>query len=549
MRKLNLLTLGKDSVFWTIASAMMLFLNGLAYIFEILFIAGFIGSIVNGQIEKLPRLLLMLAFILVVKAAASFIGNICSSQITLKVKHGVRSRIFDKVKRLGPAYVNTDGTAELVANTLDGVEALEVFFGRFIPQLIYSLVIPIVLFAFTFRIYPAFAIVLLAAVPVIPMSMMFISKWAARSMSGFWDDYQGLSSIFLENLQGIVTLKLFNKSEKRLEEMSDRAWDFRNSTMALLRMQLTSITVMDTLVYGFAGLGIFLAVRGFYIGKYTINDFFILLMLSVEFFLPIRKLGSFFHAGVNGIQAGKKITAFLKSPEKVREPKKGLTPDGSDIVLKDLVFSYNNHEREIFSGLSYEFKAGGIYGVFGSSGCGKSTLGRLLLRFFDPDSGSVTFGGVSLSDIPLAELRQKITLVEARSRIFSGTIEDNLKLAAPKAMDSEMLNACEMAGLLNDSAGLKKETGEGGSRLSGGERQRLAIARAILMNPDVFIFDEAAGSVDAESEEIIKNTIHSLPEGKTVIIISHRMSMLEGVENVFSIKDGKIVNAKETCNE
>ena len=553
LSKKGIIGLGRGSGGWICLSSLMLFINGAAYIGEVILIAFFIGNLGSGGIAYaglLLRFLLSSAGIMLIKAAASRLGVVFSSRITTGIKMNIRSGIFDKVKRLGPAYLDSSGTAELISNTLDGVESLEIFFGRLIPQLIYSLIIPVLLFCITIGIYPLFALVMLCAVPVIPLSMIFIGKWAKRSMSGFWDDYQGLSSLFLENLQGIVTLKLFNKSGRRMEEMESRAWGFRNSTMELLRMQLTSITVMDTLVYGFAGVGIALAVFGLHSGGLTLREFFILLMLSVEFFLPLRKLGSLFHAGVNGIQAGKKINLFLDSPEPLQSPVNGEAPRGTDIVFENVSFSYKAGQPEILSDACFRFKAGQVYGILGPSGCGKSTMGRLLLRFIAPGAGIISFGGIDMSEIPRESLRRRITLVEANSRIFGGTIADNLRLAAPDACAEQMLSACRAAGLggvgerrglVEEAADLGRETGESGSRLSGGERQRLAIARAILLDPEVFVFDEASGSVDSDSEDIIRSTILNLPAEKTVFIISHRMSMLEGVDSLLTIEGGKIV--------
>ncbi len=546
-------SLGKGAGKWIGFSALMLFINGAAYILEVFLIADFIGRLAEGRLQWdviVPGLLLPMAAVLVVKAIASRLNSMFSYHATVRVKRSVRRRIFSKVEHLGPSYTDQSGTAELIANAIDGVEALEIFFGRFVPQLLYSLTIPLGLFFVTYRFYPAFAWIMLAAVPVIPLSMGLISRWAVRSMKGFWNDYQGLSALFLENLQGLVTLKLFNKSEKRMQEMEAKAWGFRNSTMELLRMQLTSISVMDTLVYGFAGLGIFLAVRGLYTGGLPVGGFFCLLVLSIEFFLPIRKLGSLFHAGVNGIQAGKKIASFLNSSVPQEPLDSHQMPKGSAIEFDQVTFSYSDDLPAVLIDADFKFDEGGTYGIAGSSGCGKSTLGRMILRFYDPVNGRIRLGGVPMHQIPRAELRRRITLVEARSYIFDGTLEDNLKLAVPDASSAMMLEACKAAGLgslVREPEDLKKETGESGSKLSGGERQRLAIARAILLDPDVFVFDEAAGSVDAESEEIIKQTIYGLPKNKTVLIISHRMSMLDRVDRLLTIDSGKICDYNDAC--
>ncbi len=550
MFKSRLLRLGAGSIRWILLTSAMQFINGIAYIFQIFIIAGFIDSIYSGNLEPgmMFRFIISLGGILIVKIISSKLENTFSCRISLRIKYSIRNRIFTKIKILGPGYTDSNGTAELITNSIDGVEALDIFFGRFIPQLIYSLIIPFVLFAFILPIFPLSSWVLLAAVPIIPFSMAFISKWASKSMTGFWDDYGQLSSVFLENLQGIVTLKLFNRSEKRFEEMESRAWEFRNSTMELLRMQLTSITVMDTLVYSFAGLGIFLAILGFYDGTIELKGFIILLLLSVEFFLPVRKLGSYFHAGVNGIEAGKKISAFLEVEESIKEPDRGQVPESSEIELDNVVFSYDPHIPDILSETSFTFISGGVYGITGESGCGKSTFGRMLLRFHDPLSGEIRLGGIPLNQIPLKVLRRKITLIDTHCRIFDGTIKDNLKMISSDISINEMLGACRRAGLeslVKSSKDLMKQTGEGGSMLSGGEKQRLAIARAILFDPDIFVFDEAAGSVDSESEDKIRKTILSLPADKTVFIISHRKSMLDGVDEILTIRNGKICPVDE----
>ena len=557
--------LGKGCSGWIILSSMMLLAGGIAYIIEIRIIAGFINGI-NSAVStggaSVPSMILELLppffAVITVKAAVSKLEIFFSCRITLKLKNTVRKKIFEKIGRLGPGYADSSCTAALITNTIDGVEALEVFFGRFIPQLFYSLLIPFFLFFNTLRIDKLFSFVMLAAVPVIPVSMVLISRWAARSMNNFWNDYQGLSSVFLENLQGIMALKLFNRSEDRMRQMEDKAWGFRNTTMELLRMQLSSITVMDTLVYGFAGLGTFLAVRGLYLGRIGVAEFFILLMLSVEFFLPVRKMGSLFHAGVNGIQAGKKIVSFLDSPEYIKDSQKGTMPSGSDIVFDAVSFAYADDLPEVLKSFSFEFFPGLVYGIAGPSGSGKSTFGRLLLRFHDPCIGRISFGGVPLDDIPLKELRKRITLVESACSIFDGTVESNLRLAKPSASAEEMLTACRRAGLSGDSGNfvlvrdekdLGRKTGERGALLSGGERQRLAIARAILLDPDVFVFDEAAGSVDSESEEIIRQTILALRGGKTVFIISHRDSMFRDADMVLNLTEGRLVAAKEYADQ
>ncbi len=538
MRKPSFLQLGREQRGRIVLASCMQLLGGGAYIAEIVLLSRLIESRLLWQ-----RFVLLLLIVLLVKMTVSRLLAWFSANIALGVKYHIRQLIFRKVRELGPGYSDALPTASLIANVLDGVESMEIFFGRFLPQLLYSLIMPLVLFAVTLNIYPLFAWVMLAAVPVLPLSMMFISKWAVKSMGGFWTDFQSLSSVFLENIQGMLTLKLFNRSEQRSREMKEKAWEFRNATMELLRMQLTSITVMDTLVYGFAGAGILIGLLGFASGKVAFPAFFVLLMLSVEFFLPLRQLGSQFHAGVNGIQAGKQIAQFLQVSGLPAGDGEAALPSEWNVEFRNVSFAYSPDLPEVLSGVSMQFAPGKIYGISGPSGCGKSTMGRLLLRFHDPSSGSILYGGVPLSSIPPRQLRRHVTLVDTQSRIFDGTIADNLRLADETAETSRMVEVCRRAGLgalVKKEEDLQKKTGEGGALLSSGERQRLSIARAILLNPDVYVFDEAAGSVDAESEQIIRKTIYSLAGEKTVFIISHRMSMLEGVDEHYVIQGGRL---------
>ncbi len=595
MSESSFLGLGRNQFWRILSAALMQIFNGCAYIAEIIFIS----NLISGRLDWQKFILLFLG-VLFVKIAASRMLARFSWGISVGVKYGIRKKIFNKVRELGPGYSDSVPTAALIANVMDGVESMEIFFGRFLPQLVYSLIIPLVLFAVTLGIYPLFAIVMLAAVPVMPLSMMFISKWAVKSMDGFWKDFQGLSLVFLENIQGMLTLKLFNQSESRSGEMRERSWEFRNATMALLKMQLTSITVMDTLVYGFAGAGILIALFGFAAGKMGLSSFFVLLMLSVEFFLPLRQLGSQFHAGVNGIQAGRQIVKFLQKegpdsaagsagnrpspqlrgegnqtdeenpsgegnqpdPALRNQPSEGnqsgeenrtskenqparatLQPSDWAVEFHNMSFSYGENLPNVLNNLSIRFEPGKIYGISGPSGCGKSTLGRMLLRFHNPTEGFISYGGVPLTSIPPGLLRQNVTLVDTKSRIFDGTIESNLLLADENADSTRMMEVCRKAGLISlvkIPEDLQKKTGEGGSLISSGERQRLAIARAILLNPKIYIFDEAAGSVDAESEQIIRETIYSLAGENTVFIISHRMSMLQGVDKHFVLQGGRL---------
>ncbi len=545
--------LAKGSRKWIILTSIVLFVKGLLNIIQVIFISLFFYKASEGELNKesIIYLTIALGIVTIFKSLASFAESRFAANAASFIKTSIRQEIFAKIKRLGPGYLDQAGTGEVSANTVDGVEAMEIYYSRFVLQLFYSLTIPLVLFALVATIDITCAVILLAAVPIIPASMVFISKWAKKSMGNFWKGYQNLSSVFLDNLQGMVTLKLFNKSGKRLEEMESQSWSFRNATMNLLKMQLTSITIMDTLVYGFAAAGISLAIFKFYSGAIQLNEAVILLLLSVEFFLPIRRLGSYFHAGVNGIQAGNKISQFLEA-EEILDPKDPKPfPANSTLTVKEISYHYPAApERNILSRCNVTFESGKIYAIQGASGSGKSTLGRLLMRFHEPQSGEITVGDIPLWQLSLTELRKKITLIESKSMIFSGTIESNLKMAKPNATTKEMIAVCNRFGLGefigSDKAGLKKETGERGNKLSEGEKQRLALARSLLMDTPILILDEVTASVDAKSEDKILEAIQSLKGEKTVIIITHRDTMLKCADEIFTLEKEKLKPQKKS---
>jgi len=549
----KILNLSQGSKLFIGLLSLVLILKEAVYIFQIYVVADFIqiiylNSVVFAFQEVGEVLFHIIAFIFctLFRVLFSSIESFLSSKISSQVKIFVRKKIFSKILLLGPSYSDKFGTAEIVSNSIEGVESLELFFSKFLPQLFYSLLIPFILFGLALKINYIVAFFLLASVPVIPISMVFISKWAKKSMGNYWSGYEKLSSTFLDNLQGIVTLKLFNRSEKRLDNMRKDAWNFRNLTMNLLKMQLVSITIMDTFVYGFAGISILLIVISLYKNVILLNGAIVLLLMSIEFFLPIRKLGSLFHAGVNGIQAGRRISDFLILEEPCKDFDGFYSLSSYDIYFDSVSFSYDNRHR-VFGNCSYNFQVGNVYGIMGSSGSGKSTLANLLLKFYKISEGSIKIGGVSIYDISQLDLFRIMTFVGSESTIFDGTIRENLQKVGVNIGNKDMIDACRKVGLnIEGGLGLDKPVGEHGSMLSGGERQKLAIVRALLIDPKIFIFDEITASVDYENEQIIRDTIFNLPKDKIVLIISHRKELLEGADVLLTVNDGRLVESSSS---
>lgn len=464
------------------------------------------------------------------------------------VKRTLRQKIFEKLLTLGPAYKEQTATAELVQVSVEGVDQLETYFGAYLPQLFYSLLAPLTLFTvLSFVSLPA-AAVLLICVPLIPLSIAAVQTFAKKLFSRYWGHYISLGDTFLENLQGMTTLKIYQADERKQQEMNREAEQFRKITMKVLRMQLNSVIVMDVIAYGGAAVGIILAVLKFQQGQVSLAGALAIILLSAEFFLPMRQLGSFFHIAMNGLAASDKIFEFLDLPEPAGAP--NAFPDHSGISCRELHFSYEAH-REILHGIDMDFPACSLTAVVGESGSGKSTFAALTAGRRKGYSGSLTVDGIELSDIRTDSLLRSVTYVGHDSALFKGTVRYNLQIGCPTASDAQMWSALERARLadfLRGEQGLNTRLAEGASNLSGGQRQRLAFARALLHDSSVYIFDEAVSNIDAQSEAEIMAEIRALAKRKTVIFITHRLAGTQNADGIYVLQNGSVAESG-TCRD
>ena len=374
-------------------------------------------------------------------------------------------------------------------------------------------------------------------------------KFAKKLLSKYWGIYTNLGDSFLENLQGLTTLKIFDLDEEKNHEMNKEAETFRNITMKVLSMQLNSITIMDLIAFGGAAIGIIIAINEFSKGNITVGSAVVIILLSSEFFIPMRLLGSFFHVAMNGIAAADKIFALLDT--KVEE-EKPLSQSDKDklkdisISIKNVDFSYDE-ERQVLHNVNIDIENKSMVALVGESGCGKSTITNLLLKLNKVEKGEILLNGINLNDIPFDELRQKISFISHSSYIFNSTIEENLRMGKDNASKEELYAALKKANLYDFVMSLDKKletpVGENGSFLSGGQKQRLALARMILTNAEVYIFDEATSNIDVESEDSILETIYELSKEKTVIIISHRLANVKGADKIYVLDKGKIAES------
>ena len=386
------------------------------------------------------------------------------------------------------------------------------------------------------------SLVLLICVPLIPISIVAVQKIAKKLLNKYWGIYTELGDSFLENLQGLTTLKIYRSDEKKAEEMDEESQRFRQITMKVLTMQLNSTSVMDIIAYGGAAVGMIVTLTQFMKGYLSVHGALMLILLASEFFIPLRLLGSFFHIAMNGMAASDKIFALLDLPEP-EEKLERLDGMAMDIKFSGVHFSYEK-EREILKGIDMESPAGSFTSLVGTSGCGKSTAAAILMGRNHGYQGSVTVGGKELSGIQESSLMDQITLVSHNSYLFKGTVEDNLRMGKPDATEDEMKDALEKVnlwGFLQAQQGLSTKVMEKGSNFSGGQCQRLAIARALLHDTPVYIFDEATSNIDAESEEMIMDVIHKLAETKTIILISHRLANVVKSDQIYMMKEGCIV--------
>nr|WP_300901269.1 ATP-binding cassette domain-containing protein [uncultured Acetatifactor sp.] len=499
-----------------------------------------------------------------------FICTILSSRMgylsSKSVKKTLREAIYGKLLRLGASYKEQVNTSEVVQVAVEGVEQLETYFGAYLPQFFYAMLAPLTLFAYLCFVNVPSAAVLLVCVPLIPIAIAAVQTWAKKLLSKYWGQYTALGDTFLENLQGLTTLKIYQSDGFKHKEMNREAEKFRKITMKVLTMQLNSITLMDLIAYGGAALGVIMAATQFRAGDVTLSGCLLIILISADFFIPMRQLGSFFHVAMNGMAASDKIFRLLDLPEPAG--KTGGFPEDYGIVCDNLRFSYGENSsdeeissdkgnssgqgspsdrgREILRGIRMEFPKGGFVSIVGESGCGKSTVAAVLMGRNQGYRGSVKIGDKELSDIREAELMENITYISHQSYLFKGTVRENLLMGKPDASDRELwavLERANLAGFLKSEGGLDTLLMENASNFSGGQRQRLALARALLHDSPVYIFDEATSNIDAESENDIMREIHGLAGQKTVILISHRLANVTASDNIYVMDAGNVAES------
>ena len=505
--------------------------------YAIQYAAEYASSGSNAQGFILPAVIVIIA--MAIRYVTS--RNIGDLKDTLgrNVKKNLRQRIYDKIIKLGVRTTDNMSMAGLTQLSMEGVEQLDLYYSAYIPQFFYAMIAPIILFVVTVRINWAVALVLLACVPLIPMSIIAVSRYAKKIFAKYWGKYTSMGDSFLDSVQGLKELKIFQADAAQNIKMNETSEEFRKITMKVLVMQLASTTIMDMVAYGGAGLGIALTIHAVVNGALSAYAALFLILVAVDFFLPLRAFGSAFHIAMNGASAGNKILSLLAQPDPVWGNE---TVDSTKIAIKDVTFSYDG-TRDVLQHVFMSFGSTGMYAIVGESGSGKSTVVNLLLGAYHPQQGSILVGNKPLETLNREAYYSHISVVSYNTYIFNETIRQNFMLAKADVTDEEIYNALKKVNLYDfiiENGGLDKIITEDAANISGGQKQRLALAINLVANKDIYIFDEATSNIDIESEAIIMNNIKELSKEKSVIVISHRLANVIAADTIYYIEDGEV---------
>lgn len=455
------------------------------------------------------------------------------------VKKSLREKVYNKIVTLGIRSTDEMSMAGLTQVALEGIEQLDLYYSSYIPQFFYAMLAPMILFVITVGIQWQVSLVLLCCVPLIPISIIAVSKWAKKIFAKYWDKYTSMGDSFLDSVQGLKELKIFSSDQMQHQKMNETSEDFRKITMKVLVMQLASTTIMDLVAYGGAGLGIAMSIYAMNHWNLSPEKALFLILVAVDFFLPLRAFGSAFHIAMNGASAGKKILSLLDQPDPAWGEEE---VSQTDISLNDVTFSYDG-KRDVLKDMTMHFDQTGMFGIVGESGCGKSTIVNLLFGAYRPQQGSITIGGKPLAAYSHKSYYSHLSIVSYNTYIFNETVRNNFLLARKDVNDAEINSALEKVNLLSfiqENGGLDKMITEDGSNISGGQKQRLALAVNLVANKDIYVFDEATSNIDIESEAIIMDNIKALSKEKCVIVISHRLANVVSSDVLYYLEDGEL---------
>ena len=454
-----------------------------------------------------------------------------------KAKKDLRQKVYNKIVKLGVRSTDGMSMAGLTQVSMEGVEQLDLYYSSYIPQFFYAMIAPAVLFCITVWIDRPVALVLLACVPLIPVSIVAVSKYAKKIFAKYWGKYTSMGDSFLDSVQGLKELKIFRADDEQHIRMNQSSEEFRVITMKVLVMQLASTTIMDLVAYGGAGIGIAVAVSGILNRGLSPFSALFLMLVAVDFFLPLRAFGSAFHVAMNGASAGNKIISLLDQEEPVWGTEEVID---TQLELENVAFSYDG-KRQVLKNVSMTFPKTGMTAIVGESGCGKSTVVNLLTGALRPMEGRVTAGSKPVEILSRENYYSHLAVVSYNTYVFNDTIRQNFMLGNKNATDDEIYSALEkvnLADFIRENGGLDKTITEDAANISGGQKQRLALAVNLVADKDIYVFDEATSNIDIESEAIIMANMKQLSQNKAVIVISHRLANVVAADRIYYMEAG-----------
>lgn len=530
----------------------------------IFYISDILWQVVDGNAENisLPLSAGVFAVVIAARRVLLRLEAVYSHRSSEYVKKKLRHRIYEHLLKVGEKYEKTFSTSEILQVAAEGVEQLEIYFGKYLPQLFYSLLAPVTLFILVSFMSVKVALILFLCVPLIPVSIIAIQKFAKKLLAKYWGSYVRLGDHFLDNIQGLTTLKVYQSDAYKNEEMNKDAEHFRKITMKVLTMQLNSVTLMDLIAYGGSALGVIFSCLELQAGNLNMMQALAIILLAAEFFIPLRLLGSFFHIAMNGMAASDKMFRLLDmeaegqdtdnkqkgdvSGEEVPERKADRRDDDSvpyAVSAKQVIFAYEE-QQPILKEVTVNIPSNSFVSIVGASGCGKSTLASLFMGYQTAQSGKVLICGGDIRTIPVKERMKRMTLVSFQNYLFKGSVRENLLMGDSSASDEKLLEVLAKVNLyefFQTQDGLDTMLDEQAANLSGGQKQRLCIARALLHDSELYIFDEATSNIDVESEEIILQLIRNLAKEKTVIQITHRLANVTDSDRIYMMQKGLVI--------
>ena len=552
---------GKVACMWIGLAANIAFVASLVALLAPML--AFLASGGEGSAVPLPGDAMFHAAVIAGAAIVRYVATVISARLgteaSERVKLALRERLYRKMLALGPSYAQRVKTADVVQSAGEGIEQIQSFFELFLPQLFYAVLAPLTLFAVVAPLNLPAAVTFLVCAPLIIIVVGMVAMSAARTFKKYWGQYTDMGAAFLDDLQGLEMLKAFDADERAARDLDEKAENFRVMTMRVLQIQLRSLTAMDVVAYGGTAAGIGVALWQYAGGASGLSAAALLfiVLLSADFFIPLRQLGSFFHVAMNGMTSTKRIFALLDAPEPEHGDERLHVPAdarGLDVTFDHVGYTYADGTTAL-ADVTFDAPAGALTAIVGVSGSGKSTAAALLSGSLSGYSGSLSVAGAQVASLDGDDLARTVTVIGAHSHLFAGTLRDNLMMALPRHADGAAhdadtdtmlwaaLDHARIADFVREQPqGLDMPIAQDAANLSGGQRQRLAIARALLHDSAVYVFDEATSSVDVESERLILETIRDLAsvQGRTVVMITHRMANAEHAGHIVVFDHGNV---------